>query len=350
MIIANNFVTAVPAYTSAVCLRMDISSNIKVLNNSFNAIGATSANIYLNSYLSNIKFFNNIYHAGQGGQTYNSYGKLDTSIYSDYNAFYSTTDKNLYYNGKTYNLSEWKSMTSYETNSVFADPLYVNDSDLHIKNASALKEAGKILPEITVDIDDEPRSANARDIGADEFPLDSSSYFDIKLAQILYPDTLSCVRKDSLIIRIVNKSNFAITSFDAYYKLYNQTYPTKNFIVKILPKDTVNINLGYFPFAANTMYDFEFGIANPNQEKDNRANDNALKTKYTYLNKVKIYTSTTDDCSQNRLLYIKDFPRRSVLWSTGSDKDNIIITKLGTYSVTVTDNNGCKVTDSIIIK
>ena len=53
-------------------------------------------------------------------------------------------------------------------NSISADPLFVSLTNLHITCTSPAANAGTPIPGITIDIDGQPRSATAPDMGADE--------------------------------------------------------------------------------------------------------------------------------------------------------------------------------------
>jgi hypothetical protein len=72
--------------------------------------------------------------------------------------------------GTTYaTLALWQAAVADDANALFADPLYVSDSDLHLQAASPAQNVATPLATVTVDIDGNARSATTPDIGADEF-------------------------------------------------------------------------------------------------------------------------------------------------------------------------------------
>ncbi len=350
LLIANNFITTRTGYYS-LGITLSTCSFVRIVNNSFNMVGPTNQAIQLDYKLSAIELYNNIYCTPIGGSAYTSFYKIDTSqLHSDYNVFYSSDAEYISNNGIESTLSDWIKATGLDAHSLVTNPLYFDSSNLHINNAAYIHNKGLHLPYITDDIDNEVRNKTAPDIGADEFRIDSTTYRDLAVWEIINPDSTSCTVKDSVIIVVQNLSAIKITSFDVQYDIYNVAYPVMHFTIPISPHSNIRLNLGYFPFAPNTNYDFHFAVSNPNMNIDNLPNNDSLSTQYYSLEGVKIFQRATQDCNGNTELYIKDFPRASMLWSTGSANDRITVTSPGTYSVTVTDIRGCKVTDSLTLK
>jgi hypothetical protein len=65
------------------------------------------------------------------------------------------------------NLNAWKNLTGFDLHSQSVDPEFVTDTDLHA-TSSNINGKGINRPEVSIDIDTEPRSTTP-DIGADEF-------------------------------------------------------------------------------------------------------------------------------------------------------------------------------------
>jgi uncharacterized repeat protein (TIGR01451 family) len=72
-------------------------------------------------------------------------------------------------------LAEWQTATGGDANAVFGDPLFTSASDLHLLSGSPAINAGAPQPTVTIDIDGDPRSATAPEIGADELPLPNTA-------------------------------------------------------------------------------------------------------------------------------------------------------------------------------
>lgn len=99
-----------------------------------------------------------------------------TNLASDYNAFYSGGPMPGYFRsgslaasaGTDYTtLADWQTATSGDADSLFAAPLFVSDTDLHLTPASPGFGLGLALPGFDTDFDGQTRSSNP-DIGADE--------------------------------------------------------------------------------------------------------------------------------------------------------------------------------------
>jgi hypothetical protein len=69
-------------------------------------------------------------------------------------------------------LSDWRSASLQDVNSISADPLFISNDNLHIQTiavTSPVDGKGMPIPGINTDIDGENRDASTPDIGADEF-------------------------------------------------------------------------------------------------------------------------------------------------------------------------------------
>lgn len=345
LIFRNNFVA-----TTSTNIDISWTSNAQIVNNSFHNISGTGYNIDLASNITNLSIYNNAMRNSGGNYCLYSYDDIDTNeIHMNYNTFYTTGSFVVKENNVDYNLTDWQLQTGLETNSQYVDPLFTTDTDLHILNATALNQAGTPLASVTDDIDGELRNVLAPDIGADEFTVDSSSYYDLRLYAILQPDTLVCTTPDSLTISIINKSNFTMNSFDAKWSLYGVTQDSATYNINIPAGDTISLTLAAFNFVPNTYYEFDFEVLLPNGNPDNYFNDNTQSIQYQHLDHARIGLRSRPDCSTNVELYITTSRRVSVLWSTGETTSTIVPPGPGTYTVTVTDQYGCTVTDSIVV-
>ncbi len=110
--------------------------------------------------------FNNIFF--NNGTHYSIYVENSDIISSDNNCFYSEGTNLAFWNQDCADLEALKTASGKNEHSLFANPLFVSDVDLHVQN-DALDSAGVYITGITKDIDGENRNLNYPDIGADEF-------------------------------------------------------------------------------------------------------------------------------------------------------------------------------------
>ncbi len=67
-------------------------------------------------------------------------------------------------------LTDWKTATGQDVNSISDDPHFISDTNVHINTAfSTVCDIGVPIGTVTTDIDGDVRSATTPDIGADEY-------------------------------------------------------------------------------------------------------------------------------------------------------------------------------------
>lgn len=97
------------------------------------------------------------------------------AVYGDinYNDYYTT--QNVGRSGATATaptnyatLTDWKTFTAKDANSLSTDPLLVSASDLHLQSSSPVQNMGVVLAGVTDDIDGNTRSTTLPEMGADE--------------------------------------------------------------------------------------------------------------------------------------------------------------------------------------
>jgi hypothetical protein len=105
----------------------------------------------------------------------------------DYNAYYTPpgTYSNMFYYGGTY-YTTWASLpkTTHNAHSVFGEPYFYSDDDLHSYSHVAY-QAGTPLSYVTDDYDGDARSATAPSIGCDEYPAPPAEY-DVAVRGVLF--------------------------------------------------------------------------------------------------------------------------------------------------------------------
>jgi hypothetical protein len=330
-------------------VEMENSSNVRIINNSIKILSNDVMIMYRNN-VSNITLFNNIFNCPNGSFVYSSPTDIDTSnFHSDYNVFYPINTSKLLVYDTLMNLDSWRNVYGQDMHSVASDPQFTTDLDMHINNASALDGHGTSLPDVPDDIDDAPRSLSIPDIGADEFNINYSTYRDLELVRVVSPDTTLCSALDSLIIEVANHSQIPIYSFTVKWWLFGLQNDSVVKTITIPSGDTVNVNVGGLRFIPNSYYELIFELSKPDAQADNYFNNNTKSVNFDYLGNVQIYQQPNTFCNNEHVLFIRNFNRSSVLWSTGATGNKITVTTPGIYSVTVIGENGCEVTDSIEI-
>lgn len=326
------------------------NSGIHLVNNSFNVPNWYSFTIY--GPWASVR--NNIFHTpAYPPYAFDNYSDYTSTTYSR-NAIYSNSPNMAAVVGGQSNpilisRQQWIA-GGKDVNSIYdVNPNYYNTgtNDLHI-NSPVFDGAGILIPYITNDIDGESRSASSIDLGADEFVIDSSQFYDLALYRIISPDPTICSPVDSLRLRIINHANFAIDSFKVETLSYDYSYGLQSFTVHIPANDTIDLTTQAFNFIPFTGYQLKFILSDPNGQIDDITSNDSKTVNYTTLDSITIYEREDPYCGAHELL-IDEFPITSILWSTGATSDRITVTTPGTYSVTVTVPGGCQVTGTIQI-
>lgn len=148
------------------------------INLSGNVTGFKNSDCYHRTNASNTNFKNNILVNSRTGGTGKHYAiRTDlpmTGVASDYNDIFTTGGTGNVF-GKIeaierIDLTDWKTASGKDSNSISADPEFVSSTDLHIDStaSSPVNAAGTTIVGITTDFDNNSRSVTP-DIGADEF-------------------------------------------------------------------------------------------------------------------------------------------------------------------------------------
>jgi len=344
-IIINNFV----ATNEAGGLSVSNCHFLNIYHNSFNRVGSEKGLFQVSSACNDLRVYNNVFHNELGKIVYN-YDLFPTTVDFDYNVYHTTGSTIFSYPFNTPTTFQgWKDITGLDEHSLWGTNLFISNTDLHSNNSVLISGNGYPLNSIPYDFDGDLRSSISPDIGADEFIIDSLYYYDIELLSTIKPDTNSCFNSDSIIIKVVSHSIFPLDSITIKWTLFDNLMDSAQYIVNIPAYDTVTIALAKFDFNPETFYDFEFEIGYPNGFIDNYNNNNHLRVTYYHVEEVKIFNRIISDCNDSTLLFLKNFPRESILWSNGSTEPSITINSPGSYSVEVIDDKGCILTNTIII-
>jgi len=116
---------------------------------------------------------NNVFHLARGCDTLSSCitALIDSgsTFEFDYNCFYVESAGFVGHVPDTFvDFAGWQSL-GYDPHGRYGDPLFVDTSDLHLRQGSPCIGAGVPIPGFEYDIDGDPRDPMHPDIGADEF-------------------------------------------------------------------------------------------------------------------------------------------------------------------------------------
>lgn len=241
-LIANNFVQVGGSNNAAYGIYTYYGSFLNFHYNSVNILNSNaSSRAFYSDRGDNKNLLNNIFANSGGGYAiyvYDIFG-INSVATSNFNGFYSTGPNIGYWNGNNAaTVSSWRALSNNDFNSVEANPLFYNETDLHILQV-ALDSAGTTIPGITTDIDGEPRNGSNPDIGADEF-----DYLADDLGVIaVYAPSGNCDLSNAETVQVLiqNFGGFAQTGFDIAYRLADNTTIVENVgSLTVLPGDTAS--------------------------------------------------------------------------------------------------------------
>ena len=123
-------------------------------------------------------------------------------------------------------ISDWRTATGKDLNSVSGDPQFISNTDLHINTGvpSPVNNAGQFIASVPDDIDGNPRSLTTPDIGGDEYTyippapvaptllLPTNGATGVSVTPVLDWDDVPTA--DSYRIQLSTNSGFTTTAFD----------------------------------------------------------------------------------------------------------------------------------------
>jgi len=221
-------------------------------NYSFYSI-SSSDQVYLNNIFTN-------YGGGYAVRIDNGAGIIS----SDFNNYFSTGSRFGYYEGAEYgNLSEWKSVTEKDENSLAVDPGFKALDNLHVREIS-LYNAGFDTGLVTLDIDGDLRDNNP-DIGADEFTPAENDAGVVAFESPIMPFTPT---SQNVSVAIRNNGLNALTSVDVGLQINDSIFNAVSWTGSLATGETEVVELSTFDFESATAYNLKTWTANPNAGTD----------------------------------------------------------------------------------
>ena len=211
-------------------------------------------------YSSNVQLQNNIFaNTGNGyAIRVNPTSSLNSS---DYNNFYSEGSYvGQWGSSNCYSISNWKSYSGMDANSVSFNPEFISEDDLHVQ-AYQLDNLGYGVPGITHDIDGELRDLNTPDIGADEWSTPANDAGVISINEGM----TYCIENDSVFVTIKNFGSSPLTSVNVNWEVNTVTQTPFAWTGNLDQGQSEGpFSIGFYDFDLGTNYDIVAWTTQPN--------------------------------------------------------------------------------------
>ncbi len=266
--IYNNFITGYGSSNYDAAFYNGGGDSQEIYNNNILAIGSSSTSALYNANPEKIDMRNNNFIANNGGTAYKYDDAFSTSanVNSDYNNFLSN---NLYrfieYNNIGYkHLSDFQKKYFKELHSDTLDPLYISDTDLHIKNRALKGKAVSAIAPIDEDIDGQVRVPFVSTIGADEleFAIDANLFGFDSLQQSI------CSSTRKITVNLRNCGTDTLTKVNIDWSINSSLQTRYYWTGSLLPNKSIQIFLGKYTFDSTKSYSIMAWVSNPNGVKD----------------------------------------------------------------------------------
>ncbi|MGB0430197.1 MAG: PKD domain-containing protein [Bacteroidia bacterium] len=283
-LVANNFITMSGGTGNCTGIALYNSFWVDMFHNNINITSSLKSGacfyVYPQYSNSNLRLINNTLVNSGGGFVYSVDGTNTGNISSlRNNACYHTGTYLAEWNGSDYtSFANWRSGSRRDTNSVYADPGFVSNQDLHVSNI-ALNGKGMTSTGITTDIDGDSRSSTTPDIGADEFfPANT----DIGISKLDSPAAF-CAGSYNVKVSFQNYGIDTITSASLNWSVNGTAQKSFSWSGKLAPGASADgITIGTYTFSANKPYSFKLWTSAPNSKTDGKnINDTLSITKLT---------------------------------------------------------------------
>lgn len=264
-VIANNFVH-VQGTGSGYGFSISFNDNVILAHNSFNITNSNTATpaVYF-AYNADLSSYNNSFQNIGGGTAMRRTSSV-TLVGTDHNNYYATgTNLIQDWNATYMDLPSFVAAKTIDSNSISVDPQYADTTDLHVASV-LLDEAGMPIPEVTMDIDKEPRSPLTPDIGADEFSTNSD---DAAIVAISHPSVPFATGINPVKVSLLNNGADTLKSVNIYFSVNDSTPILYAWTGNLAPGFTEDsVMLGTANFTPDTSYKIRSWTDLPNGQTD----------------------------------------------------------------------------------
>ncbi|MBI3520848.1 MAG: hypothetical protein HY062_16035, partial [Bacteroidetes bacterium] len=289
-LIANNMLMGYGSSASSV-LNIYGTNSTHIIHNSINSI-TTNTNCYTFYYYSNN-------YTGSGNHVWNNIIQNDgmsIPVYVNNSSYQPRFKNNVYsYSGSRFgnfngamvqNLTDWKTTSLTDTNSVMLNPQFVSSTDLHA-NEILLNNAGvSTIADISDDVDGDIRNVSTPDIGADEFvPLSvdaATNGFNF--------NSILCAGTNPVQVVLKNNGSTTLNSAKLNCKVNSTTLSVYNWSGSLAPGTQTLVTIGTYSFALGTSYSIKAWSTLPNGISDVFRNNDTTSKVFSNTGMSGIYT------------------------------------------------------------
>ena len=330
-LVANNMIQVGDNLT-AYGILVENSKRMNLYHNTVNITSSDTVNgraIYIHDNNEEINLVNNIIANSGGGYALFVNDPTDI-ILSDYNGLYSSGTNFLSWGGTDYfSLDSMIAASGMDDHSLSVDPKFVSETDLHSRQFSFMGAATP-LEEVKYDIVNHPRDALNPDIGAIEFWCETPD-FNIFVSTACYGDTT---------LFIDNSSN--ITEGASYEWDFDGNFSPE--IYSDIPNDTL-----MYHYDTSGVYTLVF-IVHQLEGCDDWTSVPVRVVALPVLDITAEGAYCDNNDGQATVSIIDGGGTYTYYWSTGSTDSIVRDLALGTYTVAVSDSNGCTSNGEITIE
>lgn len=289
-LVSNNIIGGMVKYDYGRPMFFSNSSQWTIVHNTVNHDIPGAVSDYSAAYFSGGSgnaVYNNIFNESKAGQGLPFYATgstiFDTLNYNLYNRA-DTSNGVLMYIGTNLNSGAFRGASSQNVNSIVANPLFVNDTNLMIDNACY---AGIPIASVPTDFNGNPRSTTNPTMGAYEVTALSNN---LQVVAITSPTPPLTAGLNDLKVLVRNNGNNTVSSFNISYRNNTSTLRTQAWSGSLSPCDTVTVTFsGADQINIGNINNVLVYSAGPNSTVDaNRAND-TIRTQF-YLPLSGTYT------------------------------------------------------------